>query len=147
MASKDTEKLYEIIKAVRIKEISEFLDREVTEQLPSISEFFTSYMQEHHLIASQVIKASGLSPDYAYAIMNGNRKKPARDRVIALCLAMHMSLEEAQSALKLCKTFLYPKDRRDAVIIVCFNQRIFDVNEANLILTELGMKELETTKT
>ena len=146
MVTKNTEEIYEIIKTVRTKEISEFLAKEVDESLPSIAEFFTNYIQEHNLSASQVIKKSCLSPDYAYAIMNGNRKNPARDRIIALCLAMRMNLGEAQTALKLCKTFLYPKDKRDAIIIVCFNQRIFDVNEVNLLLTEYGLKELETTK-
>ena len=144
--TKDTEEINEIIKTVRIKEISEFLQKEITERLPSISEFFSEYIQEHKLMAAQVIKISGLSPDYAYAILNGNRKNPARDRIIALCLAMRMSLKEAQHALKLCKTFLYAKDKRDAVIIVCFNQRIFDVNEVNLILSDFGLKELEVSK-
>ena len=146
MNTKNTEEINEIIKTVRAKEISDFLAKEVRDNLPSISEFFSRYLQDHHLLAAQVIKDSNMSPDYAYAIMNGNRKNPARDRVIALCLAMHMSLDEAQQALKLCKTFLYAKDKRDAVIIVCFNQRIFDVNEVNLILSDFNLKELETTK-
>ena len=146
MSSRNTEDICELIKAVRIKEIADFIEKEVCEPLPSISEFLTGYIQEHNLSSAQVIKDSGLSPDYAYAILNGNRKNPARDRVIALCLAMHMTLEEVQATLKLCKTFLYAKDIRDAVIMVCINQRIFNVNEVNLILSDYNLKELETTK-
>lgn len=146
MSSNDTEKINEIIKTIRKKEISQFLEKELSETLPSIADYLTEYIRSHNLSASKVIKDSCLSPDYAYAIMNGNRKNPARDRIIALCLAMHMSLDEVQYALRLCKTLLYSKDKRDAVIMVCFSQRIFDVNEVNIILTSFNLMELETTK-
>ena len=146
MHNYDTETLNEIIKTVRKKEITEFLQKEISGDLPSICEYLSDYLKSHNLSASTVIKNSCLSPDYAYAIMNGNRRNPARDRVIALCLAMHMTIEEAQHALKLCKTFLYSKDKRDAVLIVCFSQKIYDVNEVNIILSDFGLPELETTK-
>ena len=146
MISQDTEKINEIIKTIRKKEIDKFLEKEFSGELPSIADYLSQYISQHKLSASKIIKDSGLSPDYAYAIMNGNRKNPARDRIIALCLAMHMSLEDAQQALKLCKTFLYSKDKRDAIIMVCFTQHIYDVNEVNIILVSFNQKELETTK-
>ncbi|MCR5205458.1 MAG: helix-turn-helix domain-containing protein [Lachnospiraceae bacterium] len=146
MMSEKTAKIFEKIKTIRKEYFPQYIKEELSAPLPTISEFLYDYIINHNLSAAEVIKNSGLSKDYAYAILNGNRTNPTRDRVIALCLAMKMSFDDACSALALCKNLLYPQDKRDAAIILCFYQKIYDINDVNLFLNENGLAVLETAK-
>ncbi|MBR4344628.1 MAG: hypothetical protein IKP88_18325 [Lachnospiraceae bacterium] len=138
--------IYDKLNCIKKERFGDFCKESLSSPLPTISEYLYSYIISHKLSLAEIIKNSGLSKDYAYAILNGNRTNPARDRVIALCLSMNMSLYEASVALALCKTILYPYDKRDAAIILCFSQKIYDIDTVNLFLIENGLPVLETTK-
>ena len=65
-------------------------------------------------------------------------RTPSRDKVIALCLAMGLTPEEAHSLL--CHTGfsdIYPKNRRDSVLIFALERKL-TVLETNELLYELG---------
>ena len=116
--------IYDKLNSIKKERFEDFCNKSLSVSLPTISEYLYNYIVSHNLSLAEIIKNSGLSKDYAYAIFNGNRTNPARDRIIALCLSMKMPLSDAAVALALCKTLLYPYDRRDAAIILCFSQKI-----------------------
>ena len=142
-----TSKLEEILKGTDPNEFSRLSKDELKNVLPSLADYLNEYIAKHNLIVSDIIKRSNLSKDYAYAILNGHRKNPAKDRIVALCLAMHMDLKSAERALKLCETLLYAKNRRDAAFIICFNKKIYDLEDVNDFLIKNGLDPLETCKT
>ena len=90
----------------------------------SFTDFFNKYLSEHQdLKLSTIVKDSGLSRQYAYAIINGERSGN-RDRIIALCFAAGMNLDEINHALIYAKhPALYAKNKRDALIILAINSK------------------------
>lgn len=58
-----------------------------------------------------------MSEVYLHQVFSG-RRNPSRDRLICLCISLDATLEETQDLLKKAAfAQLYPKVRRDAVII------------------------------
>ena len=96
---------------------------------------------------SDIVTRSHLSKDYAYPILSGTRKNPSRDRIIALCIGAQMSLSETQRALEIAKAgILYPKDNRDAALIVCLNEKQYDIIKINAFLESHGLEPLVTAR-
>ena len=80
-------------------------------------------IEEYGLKNSDAFKRAGIERTYGYQILNGTRK-PGRDKIVALGLACHFTLKEVQTALSISgEGTLYHKNRRDAVLIYCINQK------------------------
>lgn len=146
MNDKTTERLDKILQNADTGDFFEYSKQELSDALPSLSDYFNEQIGKRGLLVSDIVKRSGLSRDYAYAIINGNRKNPTKDRIIALCLAIHMNLVETQRALKLCGMVLYAKNKRDAALIICINREIYDLDKVNNFLLENELDILETSK-
>ena len=146
MNEKTTERLDKILQSADTGDFSVYSKQELSDELPSLSDYLNEYIGKNGLLVSDIVKNSGLSRDYAYAILNGNRKNPTKDRIIALCLAIHMNLVETQRALKICGMVLYSKNKRDAALIICINREIYDINKVNDFLLENELDILETSK-
>ena len=50
---------------------------------------------------SEIAREAGISDIYLYQIFSG-RRVPQRNRLISICLSMHLSVEETQRLLYLC---------------------------------------------
>lgn len=108
-----------------------------------VSRALTALLAEKGLVKKDVIKRSCLQEKYAYQIFSGIRDNPSRDKVLALCIAMGLTLEEIQKLLKITGySQLYPRDPRDNVIIYGIEKKksVFDIG---YILEDLGMDVLE----
>lgn len=82
---------------------------------------------------SIIIRSSCLNPSYAYQIFSG-LKRPTRDKLIAILIAMKLSLDEIQQALKhFGYASLYAKNKRDAYIIFAIGQQM-NVMQCNILL-------------
>ena len=107
--------------------------QKTTDQLLKILQ--NSY--EKGLTKAQVITDSNIQKNYGYQIFDGS-KTPSRNKVIALALAMQLTLDEANRLLHLSNNgILYPKIKRDSIIIFGLenNQKIIDLN---ITLDDLG---------
>lgn len=89
-------------------------------------------MFEHKNISKATLaKQAGMSSVYLHQVFSG-RRNPSRNRMLCICLGMEATLEETQELLKRSGMgLLYPKDRRDAIIIygLLHNQSLFEVND------------------
>ena len=146
MNENTTERLDKILQNADTSDFKKYREEELTEELPSLSDYLNEYIAKKNLLVADVVKNSRMSKDYAYALLNGNRKNPTKDRIIALCLAIGMSLLETQRALKICGMVLYSKNKRDAAIIICINRGIYDIDRVNDFLLDNGLEILETSK-
>ena len=73
--------------------------------------------QTWSLSKAELARRSGMSEVYLHQVFAG-RRNPSRDRLICLCISLDATLEETQDLLKKAAfAQLYPKVRRDAVII------------------------------
>ena len=85
-----------------------------------------------------------MSRNYIYNILSGERAKPSRDKVIAICIGLRASFSQINRALELVKySALYPRHERDARIALAVNQGVRSVTEVNLILEKNGLKPLD----
>ena len=97
----------------------------------SIHELLNKLFQERNISKATLAKQSGMSEVYLHQVFAG-RRNPSRNRLICLCFGLSATLEETQSLLKQCGLAqLYPKDKRDAIIIygLVNGASLFDVND------------------
>ena len=114
-----------------------------TEHLDSISHYrsFAEYLNKKNteagLTAASVIQNAQIQRNYGYQILNGS-KNPGRNKVIALSLALHFSLDETQRALTLSgENILYSKNKRDSILIFSIQKRL-SVQQTNELLFEMN---------
>lgn len=134
--SKNTQELLKILK--NSTNIETYLEHEAEHfsSMP-LPEYLEMLLEKHGIKKSQCIEAANLQRNYGYQIFSGERT-PSRDKVIALCFAMHLTLEEVHALL--CSTGypdLYPKNRRDSVLIFGITKGL-SLLETNELLYETG---------
>lgn len=133
----------ELLKQLKTKSnIEEFFKENGSELIfDSLSEMIVFFMNQKGLKKADVVKRSMLG-NYAYSILNGNRKKPERDKLIMLCFGLRLTADEANRLLKMSSNGeLYVRNPRDLVLIYALD-RNQSVIEANNKLEELGLDEL-----
>lgn len=82
-----------------------------------VCELLTELFNKSGLTKAALAKKAATSEVYLYQIFSGGRT-PSRNRTLCLCIGMSCTLDETQKVLReSCLAQLYPKDRRDAIII------------------------------
>ena len=103
-----------------------------------IGEYLCALLEKHGLRKTDLIFASGRERSYCYQILNGTRRNPSRDTLLAIALGLRFSLEETQTMLRIAGLSpLYPRIKRDAVILqqLAAGKTLFECNEK---LSECG---------
>ena len=110
----------------------------------SFHQFLNEKIVEKKISVPELMRRSCINKNYGYNILNGARKRPSRDRIIALCIAAKMTLGELQHALVLAKqAVLCWCDERDVRIASAVENSIGDVMKINLMLAEKGVEPLD----
>ena len=122
------------------------LDRFLSENAESFEEegcgeALQSILDTKDYSKAELARRSGMSTVYLHQLFSGYRK-PSRDRLICLCFGLECSLDVTQDLLKKSGFLsLYPKNRRDAIIIYALtrglslqetNDKLFQENEETL---------------
>lgn len=97
----------------------------------NIHELLNTLFQKRKLSKAALAKRSGMSEVYLHQVFSG-RRNPSRSRLICLCFGLSATLEESQELLKQGGfAQLYPKNRRDAIIIygLVNGAGLFEVND------------------
>lgn len=137
---KSTEELLNMLKHSSLEAyLNENKDEFVNEPL---CVYINASLKEKGLTKAAVIKKSNLEKHYAYQIFNGQRSAPSRDKLIALCFGMDLTIDEAQTILKYAGYVpLYPRNKRDSVIIAAL-EKGESVIRCNITLDELNLSPL-----
>ena len=99
----------------------------------NLSEYLTDLLNERNLTKAEVIRKAELSDGYTYQIFSGLKTAPKRDKLICLSIGMGLSVNETNSVLKIAGLSpLYPKIKRDSIIIINMNNNksVVEINEA-----------------
>lgn len=97
----------------------------------STAEMLNALFKSRKITKTALAKQAGMSEVYLHQIFSG-RRRPSRDCLLCLCFGLSATLEETQKLLKLCGfAELYPKNKRDAIIIYHFINKtdLFTVND------------------
>lgn len=140
-----TERLEEIVKTLRTsQDVENYLEVELAEEeIRYFYQYLNQYVGEKKIPMSQVISSSKINKNYVYNITNGSKKRPGRDKIIALCFGAAMTYEEINRGLEIggcCR--LNPKDARDVWISVFANRKQYDILELNILLEQQGLAPL-----
>jgi hypothetical protein len=105
---------------IKTNDLKEFLDEnELEMELPSFHVYISDFCKGEGKVPEQVIKKAGIERTYGHQLFNGTRN-PSRDKVIQLAFGLELNLEETQKLLKIAHhSPLYPKFKRDAVLLHC----------------------------
>lgn len=118
-----------------VRQLADVVDKSANMQENiSFADYFLSLKSVQSIGNAEIVKRSGINRNYAYQILNGTRPNPSQDKVIRLSLAGELNLDETQRALIIAKApVLYPRIRRDSILIFCINKSL-DVMDTNELL-------------
>ena len=124
------------------RSLEQFLLRNESAYLNAdFSDYLSNWCKSHQEIPEQLIRRANLEKSFGHQLFSGKRK-PSRDTVIQLAFAMDADVPQAQEMLKIArKSPLYPRIKRDTVIIYCLHNHISLV-ETGIILTDLKLPAL-----
>ena len=143
MIRRDTGFLEKVLRGTSISRYDHYIREAEIYPEYSLSSYFNEFIALHDLKASSVVEKSRLAREYAYQILNGRKRNPARDKIICLCIGARMPFDSIQRALKIShKGILYAKDRRDAAISVFVHNQVYDMDEINGFLRSKGLEPL-----
>ena len=94
------------------------------------------YLADRNLKRSDLIKQMLIDRRYVYNLFDGSRKNPSREIVLQLCLAMKLSVSEANHLLNAAGVNeLYARSPFDSVIIYCLQNQI-SLTDCNSVLEQ-----------
>lgn len=141
-SEKDTEQLTNEI--LSTDDIDEYLEKN-EEYLNNISlpSELCRLLEKKGLKKSDVIAASGITVTYGYDLFSGYKnKKPSRNIILALSLAMQLDISQTQRLLKISGNgALYPRIPRDSVIMYAI-QNSMTRCETDDLLNKRGMETI-----
>ena len=97
----------------------------------NILELLNALFQKRNISKAALAKQSGMSEVYLHQVFSG-RRNHSRSRLIFLCFGLSATLDETQELLKQGGfAQLFPKNRRDAIIIygLVNGASLFEVND------------------
>lgn len=125
-------------------------EKNITENWESVSEhmdalpfrkYLDTLISERNLSIPDVGVKALLSRSFTYQIFSGDRV-PSRNIILRIALALELSLDDTQRLLKLAdRGALYPKIKRDAVIIYGINNRL-GLYKTDETLLSLGLESV-----
>ena len=133
---KTTQELFELLS--KNKDFDKYIKENNTEMITKpLHILLDELLEKKNISKSECISNSGLDRVYAYQIFSG-KKTPAREKLLALCIGLHCTLDEAQTLLKHASYApLYPRTNKDCAIIYAITHSL-SIIELNELLYEAG---------
>lgn len=136
MEKKSTDELEQILGSTHVNEMSDYFKNN-QDSLLNMDRPFAEYMRQlikHKGMSQQDIFLHADIPErYGYKLLSEEKRTKQRDIILRICYAANFTLTETQRALRIYEMpELYAKIKRDAMLMVCFNERpgsILDVND------------------
>lgn len=125
-----------LFKTSSIKEFVETKSGEM--QLPTFSEYIKKLCDLKGEVPEHIIRRADVERSFGHQLFKGT-KKPSRDTVLQLAFGFEADVEIAQELLKHARmSALYPRVKRDAVIIYCLHNH-FNIVDTQTTLYEMGI--------
>ncbi len=151
MVEKNTDELEKVLKNTRIGKASDFLAENRESMMDSERAFYDhikKITQKNSILLQKVFLDADIPERYGYKLVSGEKHTKQRDIILRICYASGMTLEETQHALALYgMPQLYARLSRDAVLMICFNERPGSILDVNEYLKKNKLKPLRTSGT
>lgn len=148
MSEKSTDELNKILGSTHVSDIDTFLS-ENGDSLLSSDRPFCNYMREQihkkGLRQQDIFLDADISEKYGYKLLSEEKHTRQRDVILRICYSAGFSLDETQKALRLYQMpELYSKIKRDALLMIVFNERPGDIIAVNAFLKKNGEEILRS---
>ena len=100
------------------------------------------YLRKKELFASRVYRSARIDRRLFSKMMSDRTYRPARDTVIALALALNLTLDEAKDLLSRAGYAFSPSEIRDITIEYFFRMQIYRLDDLNGVLYNLKQKPI-----
>ena len=123
---------WEIGKMASLEEFEEKFPSEFLNNDDHVGNYLQELLWKYDMKASVISNEAGLNHSYVGNIINGKKRNPSRDTLIAICLTMGTTVEEVQYLLKYAgQAPLYVRRKRDVIIWFGFmkHMTLDDVDE------------------
>lgn len=133
---KTTEKLKSMLKNTRnIEQFIKSNEEHFAER--NLAAYLERLLEEKNMKKSDVFKRAGFNASYGYDVFS-QKRKPSRDKALALCFGLMLNADEANHLLNYASlSELYPRIKRDSIIIFALDNRI-DIDRCNYLLMDAG---------
>ena len=109
------------------------------------SNYFKDLLLQKKITQQKLFIDSDISEKYGYKILSGEKHTKQRDTILRLCYAGHFNDDETNRALTLYGMApFYVRLKRDALLMVAFNDRVGDILDLNEYLIRNGEKPLKS---
>ena len=140
---KGTENLMNTLKNAKPSQVKNYIQEHFEDGEPTFFMYIDELLEQKKLLRQDVLIKADLPQKYGYKLLTGESHTTNRDKILRICFSMNMSLTETQRALKLYgMNELYPKIKRDVLLIVALNQKIYNIDKINEMLIKEGEKPL-----
>lgn len=126
----------------KASDLKDFISQNTeTMVIPQFHEYISKLCSDMGQKQESIIKNALIERTYGHQLFNGTRK-PSRDKVVQLAFGFGLDMDETQKLLTIARhSLLYPKIKRDAVIIFCINHKT-GIIETQTMMEELGLELL-----
>ena len=112
----------------------------------TFSDYFKDLLSQNKISQQKVFIDADISEKYGYKLISGEKHTNQRDTILRLCYAGKLNVEETNRSLILYgMSPLYARNKRDALLIVAFNDRVGDILDLNEYLIKNGEKPLKNS--
>ncbi len=146
-----TDELEQILKGTHPDDVEQY-SMDNADELLSEDRDFRDYMKgklkEKGLKMQEVLIRADISLNYGYKLFSQEKTTRQRDTILRICYGAELDFDETQHVLKLYHMpLLYARDKRDAMLISCFNHRIGGIIEVNEMLVKNKLSPLRGSGT
>ena len=140
---KDTGDLMQTLLGSGPEEYKQYLKQNFAGGEPSFVGYIDGLLAQKGLKRQDVLIKANLSQKYGYKLLSGEAHTADRDKILRICFAMELTLQQTQPALRLYgMAELYPKLQRDVVLIAALGNRQYDIDSVNDSLLTQGLAPL-----
>ena len=149
MYKANTDELEEILGRTHPEDIESFYQNHAEELLQGERPFM-HYMNERFrekgLQKQDVLLKADIPQGYGYKLLTEEKVTRQRDVILRICYAAMFTIQETQQALEIYRMEkLYAREKRDALIMACFNERPGSIIDLNEMLIRNKMQPLRSS--
>lgn len=132
----NTQELFELLE--QAAQLEPFLEEYGSSMnAPTFAQYLTDLLKQRELTTTRLSELSLLSRSFTYQLCSGIRV-PGRDIVLRLAIVLNLRVEECQQMLRSAQRgVLYPRVRRDAVVIFALSRQL-SISDTDEMLRALG---------
>lgn len=143
LMEKETDELLHTLQNADGSQVAAYLQENFLQGQPDFVGYMDALLAEKQMKRQDVLLRADLPQKYGYKLLTGETHTTDRDKLLRICFAMQLTLKQTQRVLKLYgMNELYPKNKRDVLMIVALGQRQFDMDQLDMQLKAQGLQPL-----